>query len=365
MSKSMRRKISGLLLNPLRSDFTCGDNPPDENLITYETTSRQKQSDKRSSDINFAKYIENITKYLGDKYCFVSGAFVVADPNRELYNLLRPGAGSSAHLNLPGITASHRALSKINPTPLAQNKTFAQSNLPLTTAGDIHIDKKMYENKFKNSIIIKCKCPLSPDEISKRDFKIVKWYQFVGIDNKIYIYFKLEDHPTLCWAHTREAIKTYTLKKGNKSCVMARREDCKKDCSKPKSKSSSKLTAVPDTAVNDTAVNDTEQDQNCCKPLDEPKRIIIDDNVINIDSAPYGRVGNEMYIPSIVSDFLIKNSNGIKITHSVPDTVTIKYGKTISGGIKMKKGRSVKRTTKRTSKGKKKGRKSAKKTRRR
>jgi hypothetical protein len=349
----MGRKISGLLLKPLRSNFTCDDNPPDENLITYETTSRQKQSDKMGSDINFAKYIENITKYLGDKYCFVSGAFVVADPNGKLYNLLRPGAGSSAHLNLPGITASHRALSKINPNPLAQNKTFAQSNLSLTTAGDIHIDKKMYENKFKNSITIKCKCPLSPVDFSERTFEIVKWYQFVGIDNKIYIYFKLEDHPTLCWAHTREAIKTYTLKKGNKSCVMARREDCKKDCSKPKSKSSSKLTAV-----RDTAVQDTEQDQNCCKPLDEPKRIIINDNVTNIDSAPYGRVGNEMYIPSIVSDLFITNSNGIKITHSEPDTVTIEYA-TISGGIKMKKRRKV------TRKGKRKGRKSAKKTRRR
>ena len=362
----MRRKISDLLLKPLRSEFTCDDNPPDENLITYETTSRQNQSDKRGSDINFAKYIENITKYLGDKYCFVSGAFVVADPNGKLYNLLRPGAGSSAHLNLPGITASHRALSKINPNPLAQNKTFAQSNLSLTTAGDIHIDKRMYENKFKNSITIKCKCPLSPDEISERTFEIVKWYQFVGIDNKIYIYFKLEDHPTLCWAHTREAIKTYTLKKGNKSCVMARREDCKKDCSKPKSKSSSKLTVVRDTTVQDTAVRDTEQDQNCCKPLDEPKRIIINDNVTNIDSAPYGRVGNEMYIPSIVSDLFITNSNGIKVTHSyLDDTVTIEYGKTISGGIKMKKRRSVKRTTKRTSKRKGKSRKSTKKTRRR
>ena len=348
----MRRKISGLLLKPLRSDFTCDDNPPDENLITYETTSIQKQSDKRSSDTNFAKYIENITKYLGDKYCFVSGAFVVADPNRKLYYLLRPGAGSSAHLNLPGITASHRALSKINPNPLAQNKTFTQSNLSLTTAGDIHIDKKMYENKFKDSITIKCKCPLSPHEFSERTFEIVKWYQFVGIDNKIYIYFKLEDHPTLCWAHTREAIKTYALKKGNKSCVMARREDCKKDCSKL-------------TTVRDTAVRDTEQDQNCCKPLDEPKRIIIDDNGTDIDSAPYGRVGNEMYIPSIVSDLLITKSNGIKITHSEPDTVTIKYGKTISGGIKMKKRRSVKRTTKRTSKRKGKSRKSTKKTRRR
>ena len=70
----------------------------------------------------------------------------------------------------------------------------------------------MYENKFTNPIIIKCKCPLSDDEFSQRTFEIVKWYQFVGIDNKIYIYFKLEDHPTLCWAHLGEAYKSYVEK---------------------------------------------------------------------------------------------------------------------------------------------------------
>jgi len=326
--KSMRRRVSDLLLNPLRSKLKCEESEYDkENLIgdksTLTKTSKKtiKQGIKNVSDINFAKYIENIAKYLGDKYCFVSGAFVVADPNRKLYNLLRSGAGSSAHLNLPGITASHRALTKVN--PLSQKSTSTQSS-------NLSIDKRMYENKFTNPIIITCKCPLSTNEFSERTFEIVKWYQFLGIDNKIYIYFKLEDHPTLCWAHLGEAYKSYVEKKPNVSCVPARREDCK---------------------------------SNCIKSLREPDTIIIKDNApITIDSAPYGRVGDEMYIPSIVSDFLIENSNDIQITHSDPDTVTIDNS-TISGGIKIKKHRKVTRKTKRKGKGK--GRKASKKTRRR
>ena len=327
--KSMRRRVSDLLLNPLRPGLTCEENDYDkENLIGYKSTLTKtskktiKQDIKNVSDINFAKYIENIAKYLGDKYCFVSGAFVVADPNHKLYDLLRSGAGSSAHLNLPLITASHRALTKVN--PLSQKSTSTQSS-------NLSIDKRMYENKFTNPIIIKCKCPLSDDEFSQRTFEIVKWYQFLGIDNNIYIYFKLEDHPTLCWAHLGEAYKSYVEKKPNTSCVPARREDCK---------------------------------SKCIKSLREPDTIIINDSApITIDTAPYGRVGDEMYIPSIVSDFLIENSNDIQITHSETDTVKIQTENSFAGGIKMKKRRKVTRKTKRKGKGK--GRKSTKKTRRR
>jgi hypothetical protein len=153
-------------------------------------------------------YIENLYHHLNSNECFVSGAFVIADSNKTLYELLL----SCITLNLTDLKLeSHTAFKT------GKHKTKNEK-------------QPIYENWMLGDLtyMMECKCNGGDNKSATRPARNVKWYQFTGIDNLKYIYMKLEDWPTLHPMHLGQAMLRYVLSKPNESCVQPRREDCKR-----------------------------------------------------------------------------------------------------------------------------------------
>lgn len=157
-----------------------------------------------SANVQVTKYIQGLYQYLGDKYCFLSGAFIIDDTNQTLFNLLY--SNPKKHLF----------------ESLGSHLLYNQHKLkPKDT------EYYLYETKFEKPIQINCKC--EDNTIDSREFRSMKWYKF-SENNRYFIYLKIESAPTISLQHGYEAFKTYALHKSNKSCREPRREDCKTKC---------------------------------------------------------------------------------------------------------------------------------------
>ena len=214
--------------------------------------------------------------------CFVSGAFVFSDDNDELYNFLN-GTQKS---RLFGPFQSH--LSFKNKPSKNQSDKVDKFNLYETYYGNplYTINCKTDNNDIDWTYIVK-KCINSENSENSenaditRDVRIIKWYRFNGDDTKKYIYFKLEDYPTVSWDHIKQAYRTYVLKTPNESICKSFRENCKH---------SQELQGKPIEYGDNKCMTDTERIQ-----VFDSK-----ENGINIEydinKEKYGRKGDEYYV---------------------------------------------------------------------
>lgn len=207
--------------------------------------------DSMPANNTVTKYIQDIYQYLGDKYCFLSGAFVIEDTNQNLFNLLN--SNPKTHLF----------------ESLGSHLLYNQHKLKPKDA-----EYYLYETKLGKTIQISCKC--EDNTIDSREFRSIKWYKF-SENNKHFIYLKVESAPTISLQHGYEAFKTYALRKSTKSCREPRREDCKKQC----------------LYVSDKSPN---YDKIIFNTSDE--REITD---------TYARKGDEMFIPNDVNEYILQN----------------------------------------------------------
>ena len=215
------------------------------------------------------KYIQGLYQYLGDKYCFLSGAFVIDDTNQNLFNLLY--SNPKKHLF----------------ESLGSHLLYNQHKLkPKDT------EYYLYETKFEKPIQISCKCEDEDNTIDSREFRSMKWYKF-SENNRHFIYLKIESAPTISLQHGYEAFKTYALHKSNKSCREPRREDCKTKC-----------LYTSDTAPNyDKIIYNTS-----------------DEREIN---ETYTRKGDEMFIPNHADEYILQNLDVSDPLFSYNDNNTI------------------------------------------
>jgi len=200
-------------------------------------------------------YIKQIYRFLGDKYCFVSGGFVIQDDDNALLQLLHP------------------LDDKILKYPLQSHTAF--KNTKEEDMFEIHVPSKEY------NLTSSCKC--ADGTVTERPVQNIKWYPFIDNDKK-FIYLKLEDHPTIDIGHAIQAISRYGLGQSNTSCVDTRREDCEKDKSGCKYKTD-ELT-----------------------PTRTYETITIDGVVCSSDET-YTRKGDEFFIPCCVNNYLLDNVN--------------------------------------------------------
>ena len=283
----------------MSQDKVCYNIAPDNKKIASDDENK----------MNIKKYIEFLYNYLGEKFCFTSGAFVIHDKNANLYHLLKTGV--SYNLTYHNKDKTHNKL-KIR----SRTKHDEESH---------NVDDAMYENWMctnnkccKNkedeedelTFLMKCNCP-DKDKNSSRPARNVKWYQFLGTDNEKYIFMKLESWPTPHIQHTKEAIMTYVFRKPNKSCVKSRREDCGKHCSIKKDSNKIKEYQFDAFTI----------DGSSPAPIEEK----------------YGRIGDEMFIPEEINEFILTNIKNkteasIQITSDADNIQHIKSGNIETGG---------------------------------
>lgn len=219
------------------------------------------------ANIHVTKYIQNLYQYLGDKYCFLSGAFVIEDTNQTLFKFLY----SNPKFHLLERLGSH----------LLYNQHKVKPKDP---------EYYLYETTLEKPIQLSCKC--ENNTIDSRDFRSMKWYKF-SENNKHFIYLKIESAQTISAQHAYEAFKTYALRKSNTSCREPRREDCKTHC----------------LYASEKAPN---YDYLVFNPTD--KREI---------NETYTRKGDEMYIPNDINEYLLQNLDASEPLFSYNDDNTV------------------------------------------
>jgi hypothetical protein len=286
------------------------------------------------------KYIENLYKYLGDSYCFVSGAFVIADPDEKLYTILK----NSITLNLTSLKLTSHTKFKKQEEQIIEN-IIAEPSSPKTT------DTNIYENWMLGDLTyeMKCKCKHDQEGYTTRPARNVKWYQFLGVDNNLYIFLKLEDWGSIHPNHVIQAVNKYLLNRSNESCADSRREDCKHHChrhSEPldepsafedysEAKSLISISNKKQKKKNEKEEKKNKKKENdCCHPekkhqysaftIDAGSEVPIDE--------PYGRIGDEVFIPFKINNTIVENPDNLTMKADDDSIIHIMTGNIETGG---------------------------------
>ena len=281
-------------------------------------------------------YLEQLYFYLGEQFCFLSGAFVIEDTDDKLLKVLMNTKPQEFTYNM---IQSHTTYFQGGDGQTNHNKPFYyddQSGFTRTT--NMY---GFYETTLKIPHNIDCKCSnktsneTSNETSNKKEIQSMKWYKFEQ-KNKSFIFLKLEDHPTQTIAHLFDAVKRYGLKKPNVSCRIPRREDCNKE----------KNCQFTDPSK----IKQIQPGQN----YDKIEYNISGSPVVMTDAIvpnAYHRKGDEVFIPSIINDYILKNAsnadalylfevkgNTIKLTRPIKHpTQSIQNQNNSMGGKKIRK----------------------------
>jgi len=272
--------------------------PKEEYKLLDETDTSTDEDTTLGNKYKIKNYIENIYKFLGDKYCFVSGAFVIQDDQQHLLTLLQSVKNHSLKMLGTAVIYSH-----------TKYKAPGQ---------------EMYEIHFpdKYNFILNCKCT-GLDEHIYRPVRNIKWYPFNANGNN-YIYLKLENYATKTVGHVLEAKDRYG--KGKKiACVKSRREDCDKE--------------------KETGEQCRYKDAEPDKPFESPEKIIIN-GVEHIVLETHGRKGDEAFIPQVLNDYLIDNNEDTLNFYYNVDNNSVSIQSELPSGGTRKRTTIRKRTTK-------------------
>ena len=250
----------------------------------------------QDNDLIIYNYLKHLYAYLGNTYCFLSGAFIIQD-NDSLFEHLRN-------------TNNKKKRSKI----LQSHTTYFQGN------ENPHPELAFYETILTNKLVVNCSCP-DKEEPDTRVIQSIKWYKFINNDIS-FIYLKPESHPTLDIQHVWEAFNRYGLNNPNTSCRIPRREDCKKDngCIFTGNEA--------ETSKNYNAIlykREGETDYSR-EPIQET----------------YDRKGDEVFIPSTINTYILNNIDESNIFDYDQNDIILVNPISITGG----KNRMYKRTRK-------------------
>lgn len=199
-----------------------------------------------------SKYFDNLFKFL-NKYCFIKGAFVIADDDEKLLNLLTDIEDTKYKTDLTALNLESHIIYKDK------------------------LEHLMEMNLESHPITANCKADVNCTRT--RIYKSFKWYKFYDNGHK-FIFVKPEREPTLTLEHGKYAINRYWRESGKKveDCMRHRREDCYKD--------------------------------DNCDYIGEPlpyrnfKQVIINNIAYDVEET-YKRKGDEAFIIEPVSEFII------------------------------------------------------------
>ena len=253
--------------NNLTKHTTCESPKSDESLksdkLTNESLKKykslknyEKVPDTITDKRKIIKYFDNLFKFL-NKYCFIKGAFVIADDNEQLFELLK----YVDYINL----TNHNLETHIK----YKDKTEDLKEIDLTP----------------EYITSNCKAEENCKRV--RQFHSFKWYRFNNNKGDKFIFVKPEREPTFSKEHVANAVNRYLLSTGKETdCVYHRREDC-------------------------------DIDKNCDhegKPLPYRNftKVIINGSSYDVEET-YDRKGDEAFIIEPVSKFIIDLINNNKI----------------------------------------------------
>lgn len=246
------------------------------------------------------RYVNLLYKFLGDKYCFTSGAFVIQDNDNKLHTLL--SSVYDENLTEKGV----------------YTHTIFKDDSDIMY--EIHFTEKQLNSE------IKCKC--LDGTINTRKIKNIKFYKFIN-NNINFVYLKLESTTTFNTIHLKHMIKKHYFNIENKSCVIPRREDCnhkkRKNCkfynddSKKIKKNfsgiiiklirnySNKENSNPNIYPFDTDDIPLDLNEDINTELKKSYDIVkINDEECDITET-YFRKGDEFFIPYCLNEFFINN----------------------------------------------------------
>lgn len=236
-------------------------------------------------------YLTQLYSYLGDAYCFLSGAFIIQDDNGRLFELLM-----STNKKRRRLLKSH--------TTYFQLKERHNND-----------DFGLYETILDRNIDIKCKC--DDKEPDQRGFQSIKWYKFIENDLP-FIYFKPESAATITQQHAFETIHKYLLHNPNVSCRYPRREDCRND---------------PDGCMFVGQEESPYKNYNKILYKREGDNEYKSEDIID----RYNRKGDSVYIPSIINAYILDNIDKSNIfDYDNDDNIILINPISITGGKKRK-----------------------------
>lgn len=216
---------------------------------------QQQGGTKDSAKQQLSNYVKGLYEILGQtKACFLSGAFVIEDPENRLSKILTRAKGTTLKNRF---LKSHTSF---NPHTKGACEGVCEVHIP--------------------DFIGKC-----GDE--SRTYRNIKWYTFNNKEDQAknperFVYFKLETMKTFTSGHVRNASERYLLgKQPHESKLPKRREDCLKD---KRGCACSKSTGCPD----------------------DPKGFLID-NRCAINKPTHDPIGDEFFISKDVNHALIDN----------------------------------------------------------
>jgi len=262
-------------------------------------------------------FLAYLYKLIGNKYCFIQGAFVLGDYDQLLYKFLfsilnfnifgyANDPSNKYFIELKKHIVSHFKLKEQQQTKLAVDNNLYETWLPKNNNPEKSLQ---YEAR--------CECPAANEEDKKHDIQNVKWYQFVGKDQQYYIFLKLEGYPTKSLKHAVQGGYRYFFPSKKKVfCTPTRREDCTK---------------------NNDCVLFPKKDQSYQYTVK-----ILQEGSTEHKETSYGRVGDEMFVPAAVTKLFLSKIFGTNtiplqfIYDDIQNTVTINKASDIGFGGKRK-----------------------------
>jgi len=242
-------------------------------------------------------YINLIYKYLNAiEMCFTTGSFVIEDNLEKLLDVLIV----SSSTGLEGVFASHTSLKPVGFEKEINRITYISNGVTET-----HIHSKI---EGQEGVPISCSHLRDTNNkliIDYRHAQNIKWYKFLNGNNKDFVFFKLERFKTCDTEHVTNAFKRYCLKHDTRTEYTSRREDCEDKC---------------------VYLTNSHLKKNIDEIVIEDPSYKVDKNIIKKDGSykvdeNYHRVGDEFFIPQVLSDYFL---HLIQDTHFNIDNIQIK-----------------------------------------
>jgi hypothetical protein len=254
------------------------------------------KTNKYNHKLLIKNYIKSLYGYLGEKYCFTSGAFVIQDDSNKLFTLLTENK-QDYHKLIKGIRS---------------HGTY--KNSPSDPVYETHLSKL-------NNSIYELRCNVRNEFIHVKN---VKWYPFEQNGHK-FMYLKLERYGTITGLHAI-AYLTVSGKKEKDLNHPFRREDCKDF------KTKCRYDKPPFIGKN---------------PFENWNKVVIDGHTYPVVEE-YERRGDDVFIPEEVSTYIIDHIHDeliFKFTYQFTPNSTVTIINTSQIGGKIRKLRIKKRRT--------------------
>ena len=239
---------------------------------------------KKNKNILVHNYIKFLFQYLGNKYCFLSGAFVIEDFDGILFHILYIESNSTYR----NLLSSHTKYNQYSKGILKKGLSFIPGSHSLSKYLGIDEPEFLLQELEYPELKIGCQCP-DGGRTEERTFRSCKFYKFIQ-NGRQFLYLKPEDYSSITFHHATSAINKYVFNNQNKSCRNDRREDCKEKSCRSKEISQQE----PSLFENYKTVQIYNKEKNAYENI----------NISELKEK-YNRDGDEVYIPQRISNFIL------------------------------------------------------------